>query len=54
MPLPGTPFENDPLGVVDKRIQRIVGQLATKGLAFGEFLSQANMVERKCSKKLFN
>ncbi len=54
MPLPGTPFEYEPLGVVDKRIQRIIGQLSTEGLAFGEFQAQAQMIETKYRKKLFS
>ena len=54
MPLPGTPFEYEPLGVVDKRIQRIIGQLSTEGLVLGEFQAQAQMIETKYRKKLFS
>jgi radical SAM superfamily enzyme YgiQ (UPF0313 family) len=53
MPLPGTPFEHEPLGKIDKRIFNLMGKLSTKGLAFGEHQAQAKLVPTWYSKSLF-
>ena len=51
MPLPGTPYENEPHGAIDERIFHITGKLAQKGKAYGEHINQAKLVKTRYSKK---
>ncbi|RLI64437.1 MAG: TIGR04013 family B12-binding domain/radical SAM domain-containing protein [Promethearchaeia archaeon] len=51
MPLPGTPFSDEPIGKIDHEILKIIGKLAKDGKAFGEHLSQAGLVQNRYSKK---
>jgi len=44
MPLPGTPFADDPKGIVAPEILSIIGKLAKQGKAYGEYQVQAGMV----------
>ena len=47
MPLPGTPFEKDKLGQITPEIEKIVGKLALKGKAYGEYQNQAKIIKTK-------
>jgi len=51
MPLPGTPFSNEPKGILDPSILKIIGKLSKIGKAYGEHLSQAGIVKTRYSKK---
>ncbi len=51
MPLPGTPFSNEPLGKIDSEIMNIVGKLTKIGKAFGSHLAQAKIQKTRYSKK---
>ncbi|QEE14668.1 TIGR04013 family B12-binding domain/radical SAM domain-containing protein [Promethearchaeum syntrophicum] len=51
MPLPGTPFSNEPKGILDPSILKIIGKLSKIGKAYGEHLSQAGKVKTRYSKK---
>ena len=42
MPLPGTAFENEPMGIIDPRILSAMGRLSKAKKARGEFFEQAN------------
>ena len=50
MPLPGTPFSNEPLGKIDSEIMKIVGKLTKLGKAFGSHLAQAKIQKTRYSK----
>ena len=52
MPLPGTPFENEPLGVLNPRILKIIGRLVQKRKAFGEHITQAGIGETRYDHRL--
>jgi B12-binding domain/radical SAM domain protein len=52
MPLPGTPFENEPVGVLHPRINKIIGKLGASGKAFGEHIAQAGLVETRYNKRI--
>jgi len=41
MPLPGTPFEYEEAGKISPKINKIVGQLATRNKAFGQHQKQS-------------
>ncbi|MHA1795540.1 MAG: TIGR04013 family B12-binding domain/radical SAM domain-containing protein [Promethearchaeia archaeon] len=47
MPLPGTPFENEPKGRIDPKILEIVGKMAKQGKAYGEHQAQAGLIPTK-------
>ncbi|MCF2139393.1 MAG: TIGR04013 family B12-binding domain/radical SAM domain-containing protein [Candidatus Lokiarchaeota archaeon] len=49
MPLPGTPFENEPNGKVSPKIHEIIGKLAKQGKAYGEYQSQAGLITNRFS-----
>ncbi|MHA1647264.1 MAG: TIGR04013 family B12-binding domain/radical SAM domain-containing protein [Promethearchaeota archaeon] len=50
MPLPGTPFANEPVGIVVPELQKIIGKLAQAGKAYGEYQAQAGIIKTKFSK----
>jgi B12-binding domain/radical SAM domain protein len=52
MPLPGTPLEQAKAGEIPPKIQKIIGQLTKSGMAYGEHLAQAGLVETKFSKDI--
>ncbi|MHA1729953.1 MAG: TIGR04013 family B12-binding domain/radical SAM domain-containing protein [Promethearchaeota archaeon] len=41
MPLPMTPFENEPVGKIGPEIESMVGKLASKNKAFGQYRKQS-------------
>lgn len=43
MNLPGTPWENEPVGKISPEIKKLVGQLATKNKAFGQYAKQSKI-----------
>ncbi len=49
MPLPGTPFEDEKIGLVDSKIEKIIGKLAKAGKAYGEYQAQAGIVRNRYS-----
>jgi B12-binding domain/radical SAM domain protein len=49
MPLPGTPLEKESVGVINPKVKNIIGKLAKKGLAYGEYAAQAGIVKTRYS-----
>lgn len=41
MPLPGTPFENEPVGVIQPEVEKILGTLASRNKAYGSHEKQS-------------
>ena len=41
MPLPGTPYEDEPTGKIPPEMERIIGQLSKRNKAFGQYNKQA-------------
>ncbi len=41
MPLPGTPFENEPIGVIQPEVEKILGTLASRNKAYGSHEKQS-------------
>ncbi len=50
MPLPGTPFSNEPKGILDPVIMKIIGKLTKVGKAYGSHLAQAKIQKTRYSK----
>lgn len=46
MPLPGTPFWGEKGGHIDADVEEIVGKLATKGKAFGQYVKQSKIKKK--------
>lgn len=51
MPLPGTPFWHEPVGKIDRETEEIVGKLATKGKAFGQYVKQSKVKKKMLKRK---
>lgn len=51
MPLPGTPFMNEPRGKIDPEIMKIVGKLSKIGKAYGSHIAQSGKTPTRYSKK---
>ncbi len=48
MPLPGSKFENEPAGKISSDLKKIIGQLSSKNLAYGQYQTQlvtGNLIE---------
>jgi B12-binding domain/radical SAM domain protein len=43
MPLPGTPFSNEPIGVIRPRVEKLLGRLASRNKSYGSHEKQSQI-----------